>query len=349
MTRTSEFLLSLALLGWSTSGMTATYRVGTGLGCTHDNLQAALDAAASNASGSFHSILVQAGELPVANLAITNPVADLAIMGGYSSCLGMRSGETVLRRNPAVSNARILSITNAPTDSNMRRTIHLDNLTLTGGHVPELTGGSGLRVVGKVSVQFGERIRIVDNDARVGGGIMVVGGDAGNANKPRLFFDAAYTATTRPVITNNRADLDGGGIFVAGAADIHITTIEISGNVAGRDGGGIAALGNGDTEIRFLDNPALFSRITNNVAGDGGFSTTSGRGGGLYLSATRVTSGSVDQRIPRLAISNNRANLGGGLYAEGPQNARPLVFLDSTTINSNTALDRGGGIYLNDT
>lgn len=205
MTRTSEFLLSLALLGWSTSGMTATYRVGTGLGCTHDNLQAALDAAASNASGSFHSILVQAGELPVANLAITNPVADLAIMGGYSSCLGMRSGETVLRRNPAVSNARILSITNAPTDSNMRRTIHLDNLTVTGGHVPELTGGGGLRVVGKVSVQFGERIRIVDNDARVGGGIMVVGGDAGNANKPRLFFDAAYTATTRPVITNNRA------------------------------------------------------------------------------------------------------------------------------------------------
>lgn len=336
--------LFLALPGWSTTSLAAIYSVGSGTGCTHSTVQAALNAAASDPSSTQHLIKLPSGQMLVADLTLANPVTTISIEGGYPTCTASSpTGVTTLRRDPSVSVARILSISN---NASRRVSVALSRLTLTDGVSNSALGGGGLYITGRINVLIGERVRIENNQSRTGGGISI-GALTLPENGPALVFSGDYDTNSQPKIRNNLATLDGGGIYAWGGATIIASGIEISGNVARRHGGGIAAVGGIQGSSIHLQNLGVtFSEISNNVAGTSGFSTTSGFGGGVYLQHWDFQQEAGSYPIPQLALSNNTANLGGGMYVDGSTDGRRTVKLTSAAVNGNTALARGGAFYL---
>jgi uncharacterized repeat protein (TIGR01451 family) len=99
------------------------------------------------------------------------------------------------------------------------------------------------------------------------------------------------------VVSNNAADLDGGGIFGGGTLNISRSTV--SGNTAGHHGGGIEA--QGDTSVSN-------STVVNNTAQQ--------EGGGIGTS----TSVDIDVNVESSTISGNTAANGGGFYLKAAAN-----------------------------
>ena len=95
--------------------------------------------------------------------------------------------------------------------------------------------------------------------------------------------------------TNNRADSDGGAVFIKENQAGTVSGCSFSGNTAGVDGGAICA--SCHTKLT-VDN----STITNNRAGS--------NGGGIHLGALSVS----DHELTNITITGNSANHGGGIY-----------------------------------
>lgn len=97
------------------------------------------------------------------------------------------------------------------------------------------------------------------------------------------------------IFVNNRADFDGGAIFIPSGEDGTVSNCTFDRNTAGVDGGAICA--SAHTKL-MIDN----SIIINNRANC--------NGGGIYLGALTVS----DHVLRNVTITGNSANHGGGIY-----------------------------------
>ncbi len=134
-------------------------------------------------------------------------------------------------------------------------------------------------------------------------------------------------------ITENRASY-GGGISCTGyQCSPTIESCTITGNTAIHDsGGGIYSY------IYFSSLTIMNCTITGNSTGEGPASEmTSGGGMSLFIDSSSLT-------IANSTISENNSGFGSGIWIRGGASS---VVVDNCTISGNTAINNGGGIYIN--
>ncbi len=149
--------------------------------------------------------------------------------------------------------------------------------------------------------------------------VTLSGGDA----RRIISATAGVVSVTLQNITLTRGfapgvDQNGGAVYVGG--NLVLSNTAIISNTAGRQGGGAYITG-----TLTLNN----SRVLNNRAGNSG--------GGVRVERRAILNGSLFQ-------NNASARNGGGLFAAG---LTSLAALTNTRFVSNTADDRGGGMYAN--
>ena len=190
---------------------------------------------------------------------------------------------------------------------------HTLNRNLTSeeknGHVLEVFEGAKLTIKDSSDKKTGT---ITGGYSTRGGGIYV--------NKGAVLEMEAGT------ISQNSADEDGGGIYVAG--DLTVTGGAINNNDADTDGGGIFVTTDGTISLKD-------AVIDSNSA--------SKRGGGLFLHLKE------NATVSGCQITNNRSSsYGGGLFMDAK--GKTLAINNSTDKNTqiehNNASDDGAGIYL---
>lgn len=345
-------LTSLCLAAGSLPAVADNYTVGTEGTCSHANLQAALDAAASTASFSPHVVRVTSGEHLVANVTVTAPQADIVIIGGHATCTAISpTGQTILRKSAVPTSARIFEFSSPASDSTPLRSIHLSNLTLTGGNYTGANGGGAIYVVGKLSVLLGSRVRIEDNQARNGGAIYLFSPGLGG-NRTILSIDGGEDPVDTPRIVNNRAvgtgaNGDGGGIYSLGNTLINISNGIIQNNEAGHNGGGIAMEAGENALLMMSSATGIPVAIVGNTAGTNGFSDSQGLGGGLYIDKADVLVIYGEPQTAQVAIQGNQANHGGGMYVEGRDGGQADIQFFSSSWLNNIALGKGGAVRAN--
>ncbi len=144
------------------------------------------------------------------------------------------------------------------------------------------------------------------------------------------------------LIHDNRAEDDGGGIFVREGSAGLFERIRFVGNEAGRDGGAVFGSTSADrwSLCEFIDNIAGHDGGGLHAASLTGDwldfrGNRAGRhGGAAYLLADVILNNS-------LVVRNDALDAGGGLYAQAP----PLR-LTGATIALNTSSDSGGGVHI---
>ena len=140
--------------------------------------------------------------------------------------------------------------------------------------------------------------------------------DADSSDTVFKFRDADNTRLENLTIKNGFAE-EGGGIAYDNS-DSYLTNITLSDNFATDKGGGIYV----DHSDLIMENVT----VSNNISVE--------EGGGVSFEFSNSTLRDVN-------IFNNSSNDGGGLYCHGS-----VLSLESSTITTNNALIRGGGIFI---
>jgi hypothetical protein len=267
---------------------------------------------------------------------------NVAVSGGRKSSIN----------GGGVYNLGVVAITNNSTISGNRARYgggvynSYGELTITDSTVTGNKAGSG----GGVHTYNGT---LTINNSTISNNTVTTG--LGYADGGGVFSKAVHDTYSYPTsivgsaITGNRARF-GGGVYALNTGYQSPVTIDggtISLNNASLSGGGIYHYDGTMTIINshvVTDNKAKFgggiynrsgelsidsSTISNNTATGRTFSS----GGGInnYVDA--------DLEVTNSTISGNRSRFGGGVYNTG------YFYLDSSTITTNTAIVRGGGVY----
>ena len=230
-------------------------------------------------------------------------------------------------------------------------TVNLKDVTVSGNHVTgNYGGGGGVKVNdGKLTVDNAKILENTTNSS--GGGISVKNSDltvtdseirnnvAGGQNGGGVEIIGSATdnkehTITDTLITDNRAEERGGGVFVNKASiTIKDSTLDknhamhVDGSQASSEGGGLGVMGGKDIT---LDN----TKVTNNSAKDGG---------GIWVrddvdTAVTIKNGCV--------ISNNQSVYGGGgIFIRQDNNKKISASIENALIENNST-ENGGGIYL---
>jgi hypothetical protein len=294
--------LLLALLGaalFHDPANAAILRVGTGTGCTHQDLGSAVLAARDG-----DGIFVNAGTYPVANLHFD--AKTLTFRGGYASCTATTPSTDASATRIDAMNVGSAAIIVGTTD------LILDTLTLYNGHADS---GGGIRFVGRGRLAL-LNVVITSNLATRGGGVDI------EANGPTVVSVGAGT-----LISENHALGDGGGVRLAG--DVHLLFIGPQAAIANNsadddqdgvgDGGGLLIEGPAYADIASpgYDAPggASWGAIYGNTAANGA-GVEVRAGGTLRLIETVHSQG----RPTRVEFNGDeRTQTGGGIeaYASG--------------------------------
>ncbi|SDD35419.1 hypothetical protein [Aquimonas voraii] len=329
-----------------------TYRVGPAgdPACTHTDLQAAMNAAASTPAIGTHRILIALPEVArtpafhyESAFSLVNPQANVSIEGGFATCSAntpdLNLGWTTLRISPG-SQGRVLGIDN----SGSLRTVTLRNLRLSfGDTTAPLTfptnnppHGGGLRVRGAVRLRLEDSV-IRENRSVYGGGVAVLGG--------------AELRLLDSVIDNNfasGASGRGGGIYCADPnSSVHIDEGQIVLNQSANNGGGAyldacAGLFGGTPDAQSSQGRAQASISENRANGVG---SASGLGGGIYNDRSQVVFFEADRHAYSLLMHDNEGQRGGALYAVGDAVNLARVDLRNGAFIANSARDRGGVVF----
>jgi predicted outer membrane repeat protein len=184
---------------------------------------------------------------------------------------------------------------------------------------------------GTVVLTSGQQLSITTDDITIDGDVngddvadITISGDAdgsgtATALDTRVFNVSGSIATLDAlVITGGNAVLgDGGGVFVAGGANLTIANSDVSGNTAGNFGGGM-----------YVNNSTV-ALINSNVADN----SAALYGGGIF----NINGGTVS--LASTAVTGNSAvDSGGGIWNAG------TVSLTYADLSGNSANDSGGGI-----
>lgn len=221
----------------------------------------------------------------------------------------------------AADNSRVFYINATPTSDGT--IVNLQKMIITGGHASTAD--------------------ITDPAAGNGGGVYITSNSEVNMWQVQ--------------VEGNRADLDGGGIYNTGKLTFwgqveSYFIADIMSNVAGNSGGGIFNSSSGDLYIYGHDmDISVFSNTAENGSGGAiysaadfvayhvyvaGNSAVNGNGGGIA-----VNGGTGETIMIWVDVADNRAGNGGGIsYEQGNS-----LSLYNCRVDSNTALQDGGGIY----
>lgn len=343
-------LVLSALLLPALPALATTYSVGSGAGCSHATLLAALDAAASDASPGPHRIKVDAGTRFVNNYEIIDPAQDLIIEGGFTACTDAApaAGQRSTLDAGDVAGSRVLRIANAT--GNPRRSVRLRRLTLTGGLNPsgQLGWGGALHAQGRLTLIL-EDTHVDANTAVNGGGIAVFN----LTTNPDLYTRLLVTEGSRVcqnAATGPGSNGNGGGIHALGGTEIRFWDGSVCTNQARRHGGGLFMGSSNDGLVLDPVGQEVVD-FTGNSAGGAGFSDSLGFGGAIYALRAGVSYGTstTPPTLRSARFAGNRANFGGALYLEGSaSSADPFTTaeLRNVTMSDNQALGRGGAVFL---
>lgn len=215
---------------------------------------------------------------------------------------------------------------------------------------------------------YGGAIYLTENtiaDVKPGTPKITLNGGKIDSNKAEKSGGAAYLRHETEFIvtgadvqvTNNSAEEDGGAIYIAhGNANIQNGTF--TGNVASKNGGALYVNGTLSMSGGTIDGGEKASNATNGggvyVIG-GNVELTNGtiancaatnNGGGVHVSNTSVTFGSVDGRI---YVTGNTAKNGAGFYLDQTGTGEHSTTISNGEISKNVASECGGGMYLTGT
>jgi predicted outer membrane repeat protein len=336
--------VAVILLGAATPGHATNYHVGSGVGCTHATIQAAINAAMA-VSGSWPKIYIATNKTYL-NQAISispNVQSHITLIGGVPSCIsGSSSGNTTINGSNPDSNTSagtsVITVRGA-------MGVTLSHLTITGGK--DVIGGNddaggGIDYAGVGYMNIGDST-IDSNTAVYGGGIRF----QGNGGAADLYINA------NTFITSNTAQSSGGGIRVDGNASLHIDAPQtwIAFNKAlGSQGGGVLVVGPAYAHIGspgYLFGPLIYQNTAPYGGGIALISQDAGpaqadlfasdptkpvrveqnrasqTGGGVYLLSDAYTQsdGAIPSEIATLQmegarIDDNAAQEGSGIYAD---------------------------------
>ncbi len=174
-----------------------------------------------------------------------------------------------------------------------------------------------LHVVTSNADRYTDLVKVVVRGGRTtlwGGGIMVGNGIIGLTNS---------------VVTDNRADLEGGGIFAAlPAGELELVATTVKGNRAGADGGGVAS--HVETNIRTTTISGNTVSYNNPYAG----------GGGIYFYAV-----DAHLKMRNDTVANNRTQgSGGGILTDGAGRLNNLTVARNVADSDSDGTGLGGGL-----
>ncbi len=160
--------------------------------------------------------------------------------------------------------------------------------------------------------------------ATISGGV-TINGMINKGNGSGIFVAGGTVRINSATITGTVSSGAGGGIYASGGT----VTLNSGGKIdscSATNGGGVATTGS----VRFN---MYGGQISNNKA--------SGNGGGIWCDTAGWDGQKADALITGGTISGNTGNNGGGIYV----NNSKLISVWGGTINNNTAIENGGGIY----
>ncbi len=300
----------LALTAGASPAPAAIFLVGAaGDGaCTHSSLQAALDAAKDNGTGS--DIVALANNQTYSGASYDVDGHSVHVIGGFANCSDFIGGGTTTL-NAAGTGDTVVEIFGGGS-----HTVILERLTLRGGG--DASGG-GLEIDGDFIV--GLRSTTVSNNSSSNGGGVHIDGSAG----------AVLSLEGSAAILFNSATGEGGGVqCVDGASILMEADTAVGFNSAGSNGGGLR-LGGGCA--LFSSAGGAFRGIYENQAG--------GFGGGIaaYGGSTVELTGGSSQ--PASLNLNDATDDGGGIFLTG---AGTSLEARNAWIVDNTSDSFGGGI-----
>jgi len=315
----------------------AIFTVGTGSGCTHGTIQAAIDAANNSAGADTIRLTRSLTYQPEANTI--NTAQELTVEGGYATCdqTSPDTTDTVVS-GAGGSHAPVFTIT-APTGA----LIHLRRLNITGGDVDGSGNGGGIRFEGDGVLVITDTL-ITQNTAGYGGGIYA----KGTGSHTELVLGANV------VVSNNTARYDGGGIMSYG---VELSMLDAGSNILlnhalgtgsyGRGGGLYIYAGDRPSYAYIGSGSGLFGVIYSNDARLGGGVAVVSAGtdtAELQLYAT-------DTQYPAAIIANHASEKGGGIYVSSSQANAHLwnAVLDGNDASNGAAayMAAGSGLYVN--
>jgi hypothetical protein len=323
-----------AALPSHTSGNTTILTVGAGGGCTHNSIQAAIDAATLLRPHRYEIQIVDPGSALLTNLTIAGSNRELSLEGGYADCQGAlaASAMSTLSGAPGAGSVVRVSATNS--------VVELRRLTIRDG-TPAIAQSSGGGVfIGSSSFVLIEGSTVTRNRAAQGGGVYVSSG-------ARLIIDAGSVISLNQAING-----DGGGVYCSGG----VVTWDDGGivsNTADRSGGGLY-LTNGCALALSRATPVVNGVLlaNNRSLGTWDLFDTSDAvgGGGMYITGrSSVTS---DSSAPSIITGNTARLTGGGILLAGDLSATDLERASFTGRNvslfDNRAGVEGGGVWLRD-
>lgn len=317
----AELAVGLAL-GWLAGSPVAAEDLRVGSGCSYATIAAAVVQAVANGTAS-DLIMVRTSPSQTISAPINidlNVAGTVEIVGGFGTCtdpLPITGQRTTI--SLPLSNA--FTIQNA---GGSTRTFTLQQVAL----IASAGGGRLVDVTGRVLLNVDDALLSAGN-ATDGGNIRMAGANV------TLFI------TGGAAIYAGDATGNGGGIHCSGGGTILLDDGAITDNAADGSGGGVylddcnlnAFAGGGSVGCPSAGNRG----ITCNTAGPG---SLIGSGGGVYATNGAVVNfvGSSSQRA---ALTQNRADYGGGLFATG---AATDIEFRNADIFDNAGLLGGGGV-----
>lgn len=190
-------------------------------------------------------------------------------------------------------------------------------------------------------------------------------------NTSNVTFDGNNVSCSKPVITiggsstynlnsgttiqrgNNNNEYSGGGIVVSGNAKLNINGGTITNNKAVNQGGGVYV----NQATVTLNSGTISNNSVSGSSSLGGgifawYGTVNIKGGTISSNTSANSGGGIWVRYTNLAINSgtitgNKAPNGGGVYYAGESGYSMSV--TGGTVSSNTASDRGAGMFISNT
>ncbi len=325
----------------ASDALAATFTVGTGSGCTHATLGAAITAAENSAGADTIRLTRSIAYSQVA--ATITTAQELTITGGFDTCTQATSdGIATVLDGTGGAAAPVLRI-----NGNTGSIVRLDTLTLRGGDVGGTGYGGGIYFRGNGILEI-QRSTIMLNTAGYGGGIYA----EGTSDRAELVIGANV------LVNSNTARYSGGGIYVEG---LEMTMVDPGSSIAfnkalgtgneGGYGGGLMLLSGASTTVATLGTTGL-----NNLGVLYGNEARYGGGAAVVAAddvdrdVTLVVNG-VDPETRTRVRSNFASVAGGGLYARSdidgviPTYHDASIHLQNFELSDNEAPD-GAAAYM---
>ena len=188
----------LLMLASAPSAYASIFKVGTGAGCTHSTIQAAVNAANANA-GLDHIIITRSLSYTAQAVKIQQ-AQPLTINGGYATCADSQpSGERTIVSGAGGSADSVFTVESGAAE------VLFENLFIRDGDESIDYYGGGIDFTGSGNLTL-SNVTLTQNEAGYGGGLSARGTGP----------DATVLFSGEVIINNNLATKDGGGVHLRG-------------------------------------------------------------------------------------------------------------------------------------